>query len=279
MAAICILFSYGVWNWTENQIQMHMGNINTNLEQVAQVKTKSNQVLRNQTGQLLWQDIDIGEAIYIGNSIQTENNSSTEVILNGGEKILIGPESLVRFARNQDEISLQLVDGKIEVKSADITTQEVMKIVPQKKKKLIIQTPQGQLHVKDADVKIKADKNNQDNFKVEVLKGAPELVSENQEKEVLQVTAPEEQKIDVVKIEEKINEDQLPSEIKLNTPSPLSSEVLNENLKSEFVELSPNSTETVISGVNPETGIIERMPAQVKPSAPRVKAIKVKEIE
>lgn len=279
MALVCFVFAYGVWDWTEKQIQFHMGKINTSLEQVAQVKTKSNQVSRNQTGQLLWQDIDIGEAIYIGNSIQTEDNSSTEVILNGGEKILIGPESLVRFGRNQDEISLQLVDGKMEVKSADVTTQEVMKIVPQKRKKLIIQTPQGQLHVKDADVKIKADKNNQENFKVEVLKGAPELVSQNQEKEVLQVTAPGEQKIDVVKIEEKINEDRLPSEIKLNTPSPLSSEVLNENLKSDLVELSPNSTQTIVSGVNPETGVFERTPAQVKPSAPRVKAIKVKEIE
>lgn len=278
MALVCFAFAYGVWNWTEKQIQFHMGQVNTSLEHVAQVKNKSNQVSRNQTGQLLWQDIDVGESIYAGNSIQTENNSSTEIILNGGEKIVVGPQSLVRFSRNQDDISLQLVDGKIEVKSADVATQEIMKIIPQKKKKLVIQTPQGQLHVKDADVKIKADKNNEENFKVEVLKGAPELVSQNQEKEVLQVTAPEEQKIEVAQVQESDSSDQLAAEKSLIT-SPIAPEKLSESLNSDLVELSPNSTQTVVSGVNPTTGILERQPAQVKPTAPRVKMIKVKEVE
>lgn len=291
MAGLCFLFAYGIWSWTEKQIQFHMGQINSGLEQVAQVQTKSNQVIRNQSGQLLWQDIDIGEAVYIGNSIQTEKQSSTEIIMNDGEKILIGPESLVRFSRSEDKISLQLVEGKMEIKTDEVAVQEIMRIEPKKSKKLVIKTPRGQLHINNANVKLKADKNNENNFKVDVVAGTPELVTAEKEKEVLQVTTNENEKIDVFKVDQP-SASEISIQEKLAAEAELQQRLIEnnalnnnatlndlDNLSAEYVEVSPQSTQTIVSGVNPDTGLIDRKPARATLTAPKVKNIKVKEIE
>ena len=167
MGLICLILTFYIWKWTENRINFYLGQINTGLERIAQVKTKSNDVTRNHGGQLLWQDIDNGEILYIGNSIQTEKNSSTEIIFDDGEQILIGPESLVRFTRADDKISLQLVEGKIEIKSPDTEIQKDMRLTAKKPKRLFIATPKGRLEIKNADLKIQAKKGNAaENFKI-----------------------------------------------------------------------------------------------------------------
>lgn len=244
-----MILAFYIWKWTENRINFYLGQINTGLERIAQVKTKSNDVTRNHQGQLLWQDIDNGEILYIGNSIQTEKNSSTQIIFDDGEQILIGPESLVRFTRADDKISLQLVEGKIEVKSPDTEIQKDMRLIAKKTRRLFIATPKGRLDIKNAAVKIQAKKGSAaDNFKVEVVNGAPELITET-EKETLKVSTNTE-KIDVISVKE-----------------PEVSVIKTEEL---IIETAKTEEQPVLS----ET-VDQRKPASAPLKAPKVKSIKV----
>lgn len=296
MAVLCLLFAFLVWDWTEKQINLYLSQINTGLERVAQVQTKSNNVIRNHNGQLLWQDIDAGEIVYLGNSIQTEKDSSTEIIFDDGEKVLVGPESLVRFNRADDQISLQLVEGKIEVQSPDVELQQSMRLEETKPKRLFIKTPKGKLNINNASLKIKADKNNENDFKVEVIKGEPELIATDK-KEVIPlsqlVSKFESEKIEVLKAEEpkpqeiveKLN-DPADSAIEENTAQQLAQEPpVADELSSEYTEVSPLSTQTILDEVKTAeisqevTPEVIREPAAAPLTAPKVKSIKVKEVE
>lgn len=269
MGFICLILAFYVWKWTENRINFYLGKVNTGLERIAQIKTKSNEVTRNHRGQLLWQDIDNGETLYIGNSIQTEKNSSTEIIFDDGEQILIGPESLVRFTRADDKVSLQLVEGKIEVKSPDIEIQKDMRLPPKKTKRLFIATPKGRLDLKNSSVKIQAKKGDTaDNFKVEVVKGAPELITDSNSKEVLEVSNNTE-KIDVVSVKEP------PAEI-IKTEETLPEPSIPE-------ETTSFESTTVLQKIKPFPDAFEtigqREPASESLKAPKVKSIKVEASE
>lgn len=275
MGIICLILAYGVWNWSENQINFLLSNSKSGLERMAQVKTSSSNVTRNHNGQLLWQDIGAGEVIYMGNAIQTEKDSSAEIILDEGENIFIGPESFVRFVRVGGRISLDLVEGKIEIKSPDTKFLESMRLKPKKSSNLVIKTPQGQLALNDASLKLQADKseqqNVQKNFKVEVLSGTPELTT-LLEKQVL-APPPEAEKIEVKAVD--VEAKQTKSEV-----------IPEAEVKPE--QLAETPSEPVVEP--PTSPAIERQPAEaIAPApvaapttpltAPKVKSIKVKEVE
>ncbi len=237
-----MILAFFVWDWTENQIDFYLSRINSGLERMAQVQSKSNNVTRNHNGQLLWQDIDIGEVVYVGNSIQTEKNSSTEIILDGGEKIMIGSESLVRFVRADDKILLQLVEGKIEIKSPDLVLQKIMRLDKNKSKRLIIKTPQGSLALNDSRLKLQAEKNNEKNFKIEVVSALSEVEGAAAEKA------------------------KPVAELAAEPVAELAAEPVAELAAEPVAELAAEPA-------------IERQPAKALLTAPRVKSIKVKEVE
>lgn len=265
MGIMCLILAYGVWNWTENQINFLLSSTNSNLERMAQVKTSSHNVTRNHNGQLLWQDIGAGEVVYMGNAIQTEKNSAAEIILDEGESIAIGPESLVRFVRVGGKISLDLIEGIIEIKSPDIAALETMRLYTKKSSQLVIKTPQGQLALNNASLKLHANKNNQqnseNNFKIEVISGTPELTTLT-EKKVLGPTA-EAEKIEVKTIEE----------AKPEIVTPRENAAVPENV---MEQPEPEVAAKPEPLVDPAT---ERQPAQLPLTAPKVKSIKVMEAE
>ena len=258
MGFICLILALYVWKWTENRINFYLGQINSGLERIAQIKSKSNDVARNHSGQLLWQSIDAGEIVFIGNSIQTEKNSSTEIIFDDGEQILIGPESLVRFTRTDNKISLQLVEGKIEVKSQDAGIQKVMRLSSEKPKRLFIATPKGRLELNNSELRIQAKKSpdkpgESDTFKVEVVNGSPKLNTPTGIESV--PLTPEAEKIEAIK---KIK----PVEI----------------LQADIIQPEVAKPEEKTAALEPEP-VLERKPAQVPLRAPKVKSIKVEAVE
>lgn len=179
----------------------YLKQLNSNAETVAQVRTKSNEVFRKHSGNLLWLDLQAGESIYLGNSIQTEKNSSSKVILNEGDEILIGPESLVRFERQDGQISLQLVDGKIEVNNSDKMLEKKLGLSSKKQNRLVVQTKKGKLEVKSSRVKIQADKNENSDLKVEVISGSAKLTDSSNTVKVLNETNSE-SKVEVIDLSE-----------------------------------------------------------------------------
>lgn len=262
MGITCLILAFFVWKWTDNRINFYLSQINSGLERIAQVKTKSNDVTRNHSGQLLWQGIDSGEIVYIGNSVQTEKNSSTEIIFDDGEQIMIGPESLVRFVRADNKISLQLVSGRIEINSADADVQQQMRLPAAKPKRLFVATPKGRLELNNSRLKLQAkDDNSPQNFKVEVLSGEPELVTES-EREVLKVSS--EPKIEVLPVAEK--------PVVVDTPKTLEAtpETLPAKPVEPVVEPTRAPTEEPIEKIADKP---EKPPVPLK--APKVRSIKV----
>lgn len=197
MGLLCLLLIYFVRNWTEKRINFYLGQVNSGLERIAQIKTRTNDVTRNHTGQLLWQSIDSGEVVFIGNSIQTEKNSVAEIIFDDGEQITIGPHSLVRFVKSENKILMQLVSGKIEIKSPDAEFQKELGLPASQPKRLFVATPKGRLVLNNSNIRIESKNSKEpDSFKIEVVSGAPELIRSGKI-EVLQVSPPSE-KIEIL---------------------------------------------------------------------------------
>ena len=266
MGIICLILVYSVRNWTQTRINFLLGQIHSGLERIAQVKTKSNEVSRNHTGQLLWQEISSGEIVYVGNSIQTDKNSNTEIIFDEGESVVIGPESLVRFVRAENKILLQMVNGKIEIKSPDVEIKKNLGLAALQPKRLFVATPKGRLILNNSNIRIEAK--TEKDFKIEVLSGAPELIR-GAKIEVLKI-ADYSEKIEVLPPNLPL---QKIESVKSALPVPPPLAPLPEVVKTtEVPEALPHAPPHVLPESKPPT---PRKPAQIKLKAPKVKSIKV----
>lgn len=256
MGIICLILTFAIRDWTEKRIAFYLGQINSGLERIAQVKTKTNDVTRNHTGQLLWQGIDSGEVLFIGNSIQTEKNSTTEIIFDDGEQITLGPESLVRFVRAENKILMQMISGRAEIKSSDAEIQKALGLPLAHTKRLFLATPKGRLVLNNSDVRIHVEKNSQD-FKIEVMKGAPELIKSG--------------KIEVLNVSDLSERIEVVPEIKpVNQPAAVTPTAALEPQPMPQPVPPPVAAETPVTDPEPP-----RKPALAPLKAPKVKSIKV----
>lgn len=278
------MLTFYVWRWTENRIHFYLGQINSGLERVAQVKSISNEVTRNHSGQLLWQEIESGEILYFGNSVQTQKESSAEIIFDDGEQILIGPESLVRFVREDSKISLLLVEGKIQIKSPSAEIQKEMRLTPKKSNRLFVSTPKGRLVLNNADLKIQIKKDaGLDNFKIEVIEGAPELITATDKKILTAET--ESEKIQILPTAVKQSSVIETAESQVITTKPQEAPI--ETSKKEEITTAienraatPQPTPiTAEAPPEPTKPTEQRQPARAPLKAPKVKSIKVEAAE
>ena len=254
MGIICLILTFAIRNWTEKRIGFYLGQINSGLERIAQVKTITNDVTRNHTGQLLWQGIDSGEVLFIGNSVQTEKDSTTEIIFDDGEQITIGPESLVRFVKSENKILMQMISGKAEIKSSDAEIQKSLGLPKAHTKRLFLATPKGRLVLNNSDIRIEIKKSDPENFKIEVMKGAPELIH-GTKIEVLKVSDLSERIEVVPELKKPVSMTRPP--LPQATPLPVSEPVITPTAALEHTPEPP------------------RKPALAPLKAPKVKSIKV----
>ena len=266
MGIICLILTFAIRNWTEKRIGFYLGQINSGLERIAQVKTITNDVTRNHTGQLLWQGIDSGEVLFIGNSVQTEKDSTTEIIFDDGEQITIGPESLVRFVKSENKILMQMISGKAEIKSSDAEIQKSLGLPKAHTKRLFLATPKGRLVLNNSDIRIEIKKSDPENFKIEVMKGAPELIR-GTKIEVLKVSDLSERIEVVPELKKPVSMTRPP--LPQATPLPVSEPVITPTAALEPTPEPPPVGKPV---AEPEP---LRKPALAPLKAPKVKSIKV----
>jgi len=261
---ICGAFALSIWQYTEWRIEKILSGTNRGLEKMAQVQKKNNTVKRNHQGQLLWQSLEAGEFIYVGNSVQTDVQSSSLIFLNSGEKVLIGPQSLVRFIKSDDQLTLQLIDGQLEVKmpepaelSAGLAAATVSRAP---RGRTVIETPRGKVKVKKSSLRLQVDENKPGETKIQVLSGTAEMVDATGTRELSQSDSAE--KIIIPEVDSTEKTSQLPLQ-SLN-PQPEAA-----------TERSPAENAQEVTPV----AAAEAPPPPVELTAPKVKKIKVEVVE
>jgi hypothetical protein len=171
----CILLAAAIWYWTELKIQFYLSGSKSQIERIGQIKYVNYDALLNFSGQLIWQKINDGDFIFTGNSLQTNQDSSTEIILEDGQQITIGTNSLVRFIKEDDSISLQLVEGKLEVKSEKNVLDLFNSNKNKKPLEFFVSTTKGRLKTKSANLRIEKKSKDSEEMKFEIISGRPEL--------------------------------------------------------------------------------------------------------
>ena len=261
---ICGAFALSIWQYTEWRIEKILSGTNRGLEKMAQVQKKNNTVKRNHQGQLLWQSLEAGEFIYVGNSVQTDVQSSSLIFLNSGEKVLIGPQSLVRFIKSDDQLTLQLIDGQLEVKMpepAELSAGLAVATVSRAPRgRTVIETPRGKVKVKKSSLRLQVDENKPGETKIQVLSGTAEMVDATGTRELSQSDSAE--KIIIPEVDSTEKTSQLPLQ-SLN-PQPEAA-----------TERSPAENAQEVTPV----AAAEAPPPPVELTAPKVKKIKVEVVE
>ncbi len=77
-------------------------------------------VRRRPASRLIWQTVNSGEALYPGEAIKTSAKSEVRIQFNDGNRYIdLDPDSLLVITSNNNEISLDLMDGSIFVAGGD----------------------------------------------------------------------------------------------------------------------------------------------------------------
>lgn len=170
VALVCILFWLMVWyttNFLKSQILGDLPKASATVGQIIQTERK---VLRNFSGQLIWQSAEPGDQIYVGNSIQTLEESNTVLQLSDGQKVNLTANSLIRIQKTEDGISLELIDGEIQVETVAEIRDSLLFPESTQKKEITIKTRNGILKTKNSSLKISQKKDSKTQPNVEVYK-------------------------------------------------------------------------------------------------------------
>lgn len=272
----CLFLALLVWFWTESKIQFYLNGSRNKVEKIGQIKTSNYDTMVNFSGQLIWQSIEQGDFVFDGNSLQTDNNSSTEIILDDGQQLTIGTNSLVRFIKEDGAISMQLVEGQIELKSdAGISTSENS---PQ----FFLKTAEGKIKTKSSHIKVQKKLKE---IKYEIVKGKPQianseksLISSNVTVEVKPVEIKKTLPQTVVTIPEPAPQTTIPAvpakEVELVTIQqkfePIEKPV--ENIQSK----APEVVRAPAKATKQKT---LKLPAKIPLTAPKIKRVDVKVVE
>lgn len=176
-AFCCFLVAMAVWHWTELQYKKFYKQLSQGREIVAQIRFKQHEVSRNFQGTLVWQPIEKDQNIFLNNSIQTGPQSSAEITLVTGSKVTLGPNSIIRFDKQEDEFILDLLNGKIMVQD-DSSLDETSIVKKVKSSSLLVKTNNGnKLKIQNSQIKI--DSTETKDVKIEVLKGQIQMTEKS----------------------------------------------------------------------------------------------------
>ena len=275
----CLFLALLVWYWTESRIQFYLSGSKNKVEKIGQIKTVNYNTLVNFSGQLIWQSIDQGDFVFDGNSLQTDKNSSTDIILNDGQQLTIGTNSLVRFIKEDGAVSLQLVEGQIELKS------DINFINSDQSLQFFLKTPDGKINTKSSHIKVKLKSKD---LKYEIVTGKPQFV--NSDKTPVSSKVFIETKIEEVKKTLPLSVAVAPEPV-VEKPQPAAPPPVEASPVIQMVQKNFEPAENPVEKIQPKAPQVARAPAKVSKqkflklpakiplSAPKIKRVDVKVVE
>lgn len=126
---------------------------------VASIGETSNEVQRKPVKRVIWENVSKDEELYAGEAIRTSANAEAQILVTkDGTKIRLEPDSLIVLEENDKGLSLDFLQGNMQVAgAADLT----------------VKTGSGEIKLKSADMALSRDKSGQVNL--EMFKGEAEL--------------------------------------------------------------------------------------------------------
>ncbi len=126
---------------------------------VAQLGETSNEVQRKPVKRVIWENVGKDEELYAGEAIRTSANAEAQILVTkSGTRIRLEPDSLIVLEENDKGLSLDFLQGNMQVAGAGDLT---------------VKTGTGEIKLKSADMSLSKDQSGQVNL--EMFKGEAEL--------------------------------------------------------------------------------------------------------
>ncbi len=147
---VTLLFGL-LWGYLENKKNRMMASTQKRDSVIGQIHKLKNESLKNDSREIFWSELKRHELIYFGDAIQTQIKSSVQIKLSNQQILVIEPETLVRFNKKDDDISLDLLQGEINIaETLDEDKQTPSQTLSDKK--IFIKTPNGFVDTKKESI-------------------------------------------------------------------------------------------------------------------------------
>lgn len=142
-------------------------------ELIGKLVSKSNLAERKYTAQVVWDEIFKDSDLYNYDTIRTGENAEAVIRLKDGTIITLNENSMILLAYSEKQVDIQFIQGTINARQTGKTAGD---------KTVTIASGDSKISLKDSDISLSQDKDNQ--FQLTVNRGKAKLVSGDQEKVV-----------------------------------------------------------------------------------------------
>jgi FecR protein len=139
------------------------------LQRVAEVASVHHEVLRRAPKRLLWEGLNVGDALHDGETIRTAEDGEIKIRFDDGRSIDLEPESLIAIQKSQSAIQLELVEGSAFVSGQTRGTQ----VNPASQPSLLLKSAQQTVQLNGASVAL--SKSSSDHLNIQVLEGRAQI--------------------------------------------------------------------------------------------------------
>lgn len=118
MSASCFGLTHWWYTATSPDQSAH-----SNQKPLAFIEKTKDEILRKPVSRTIWQEVNEGDAVYNNEAIRTSSLGEVRVTFaEGGRHLDLEPDSLIMISQNNNEISLDLMDGSFVVAKAEGTS-------------------------------------------------------------------------------------------------------------------------------------------------------------
>lgn len=162
LSASCYAFTHLVYVLTDPG--QDLGNLR---EPIAYTTRVNENVQRRPVARMIWHLLNTGEPVYPGEAIRTSSDSEVRIQFVGSDRTLdLEADTMVILTKNENEISLDLLDGSVFVAQNESST------TPASGDKLTLNSKQGQIDLSKATASLSKS---QDKVDLQVVKGEAQL--------------------------------------------------------------------------------------------------------
>lgn len=139
----------GTYIWYKNErAELDRKLSSGDVKPLAQIVSVSNEVQKNQSNNLMWVEVNTGDTLYDGDSIQTSKKGMVKINFQNQGYIDVEPDSLIKIEQSQGEIALNLVEGSLFVKGGGESTDG------KKANQLVLNSANGKIDLSQASASL-----------------------------------------------------------------------------------------------------------------------------